>query len=82
MALTAAQITRAWRDMLDAAGAEGVSGKFSKPDLKAAAEAADAWCDTNAASYNTALPQPFRGAASSPEKSLLLAYVCLRRAGL
>lgn len=58
------------------------SGAFAKPDLRAAVNAADAWADANAASFNAALPQPFRGAASAPEKAAILAYVCLRRAGL
>lgn len=82
MALTAQQVTRAWREMLDAAGAEAIPTKFTKPDLKAAVETADAWCDSVAAAYNTALPQPFKAGATSSEKSLLLAYVCLKRAGL
>jgi len=82
MALTAEQVTRAWRDMLDAVGAEAIPTKFIKPDLKAAVEAADAWADANATSYNTALPVPFRTSASASEKALLLAYVCLKRAGL
>lgn len=58
------------------------TGAHSKPSLRAALDAADAWVDANAASFNTALPQPFRGAASPQEKAAILAYVCLRRGGM
>lgn len=53
-----------------------------KADLIAAVNAVDDWTEANAASYNTALPQPFRGAATPAEKALILAYVALRRAGV
>jgi hypothetical protein len=82
MALTAAQVTQAWRAMLDANGAQALPTKFTKPDLKAAVEAADAWADSVAAAYNAALPVAFRTNATAAEKGLLLAYVCLKRAGL
>lgn len=61
-------------------------GKFPptllKADLLAAVNAVDDWVDANAPAYNTALPQPFRGAASPAQKALILAYVALRRAGV
>ena len=50
-----------------------------KTDLKAAVDAADSWVDTNAASYNTALPVAFRNNASAAQKSLLLVAVVLMR---
>lgn len=59
----------------------GGGGAFTKTDLKAAVDAADAWCDSNAAAFNTALPQPFRGAASAQQKTDLLCFVAQRRAG-
>jgi hypothetical protein len=52
----------------------------NKIELRAAVDAADDWADANAAAYNTALPQPFRGAATTGMKSLLLCYVIMRRA--
>lgn len=55
---------------------------FTKPNLVAAVSAVDAWATTNAASYNTALPDPFKTSASAAQKNLLLAYVCMRRAGV
>lgn len=55
---------------------------ITKADLRAAVDAVDDWCDTNATSYNTALPQPARGSLTVAQKNLLLAYVCMRRAGV
>jgi len=51
-------------------------------DIKAAIDAADDWADANAASFNTALPVPFRTTATVAQKALLLAYVCMKRAGV
>ena len=68
-----------WRKFME-------SGNFPptvlKSDLRAAINAADDWVDSNASSYNTALPQPFRGAATSAQKALILAYIALERAGV
>lgn len=55
---------------------------FTKADLRAALDACDTWVDSNAASFNTALPQPFRGAATAQQKTLLLCFVAMRRAGI
>lgn len=55
---------------------------FTKTDLRAAVDACDAWCENNTSSFNTALPQPFRGAATAQQKALLLSYVAQRRAGI
>lgn len=52
---------------------------FTKPELVAAVDAADAWVDSNAASFNTALPAQFRNKATALQKTLLLTYVALRR---
>lgn len=54
----------------------------TKTDLAAAVAATDDWIDDNAASFNSALPQPARGALSSSQKTFLFCYVALRRAGL
>lgn len=79
MALPAAQIRQAWRSALDMDA--GFAGLFSKPNLEAAATAVDAWCDANQASYNAALPLPFRTNATAAQKAILLAVIALRRAG-
>lgn len=54
---------------------------ITKPDLRAAIDAADDWCDANATAFNLTIPQPARGAMTTAQKNLLLAYVTLRRAG-
>ncbi len=50
--------------------------------IKAAVDAADDWCDTNAAAFNTALPTTFKNTATLAQKSLLLAYVVMKRGGI
>jgi hypothetical protein len=70
---TWAQVMRNWPGSLT-----GVT----KSELRAAIDATDQWIDDNQASFNTALPQPFRGAATTPQKTFLFCYVAMRRAGL
>jgi hypothetical protein len=53
----------------------------SKADLRAAVDATDAWIESNQTSFNTALPQPYRGAATLTHKTLLFCAVAMRRAG-
>lgn len=50
-----------------------------KDDIRAAVDAADDWANTNAAAYNSALPQPFRGAATADQKSRILEAVIVKR---
>jgi hypothetical protein len=52
------------------------------PDLRAAIDAADTWADANAGSFNSALPLPARSLMTLSDKTIVLAYVILRRAGL
>lgn len=56
------------------------STAYVKADLQAAVDATDAWIEANASSFNTALPQPFRGAATTQQKTDLFCYVAQRRA--
>jgi hypothetical protein len=82
MAMTAEQLAQTF----DALVREFIKTRpmpMAKTDLKAAADAAYTWA-TGAAiqtSYNSALPQPFRGEATQAEKAALLAFVCMRIAG-
>lgn len=55
---------------------------ISKTELRAAIDAADSWADANQVSFNTALPTAFKNAADPDQKTLLLAYVLMRRAGI
>lgn len=52
---------------------------LSKVELRAAVNAADQWADDNAASFNTAIPQPARGAMTAKQKARLLVWVVERR---
>ena len=55
---------------------------FTKAQLRAALDATDDWIQANDAAFNAALPQPFRGAATADQKTLLFCYVAMRRQGL
>jgi hypothetical protein len=50
-----------------------------KADLRAAVNAADDWANTNASTYNLALPLPFRTSATADQKSRLLEAVISTR---
>jgi hypothetical protein len=52
---------------------------LNKTDLRAAVNAIDVWVDSNAASLNTAIPQPARGALSQTQKTRLFLAVVSRR---
>lgn len=54
----------------------------TKTDILAAVSAADDWIETNAASYNTALPALFRSNATLGQKAFLLACVALARGNI
>jgi len=58
-----------------------ITGAMTKAEFRAAVDAADTWVDDNAASYNSAIPQPARGAMSASQKAALLMYVLFRRWG-
>ena len=65
-----------WTDWMRE-NAETVS--ITKADLRAAINAADDWANSNAAAYNTALPQPARGALTAAQKARILSYVIFKR---
>lgn len=52
---------------------------ITKADLLAAVNAADDWVDSNAASFNAALPQPAKAALSAKQKAHILMFVVGRR---
>jgi hypothetical protein len=55
---------------------------IAKADLRAAVDATDTWLESNLASLNTAVPEPFRSVSTTDQKTMLLCYVLLKRAGL
>ena len=54
-------------------------GVITKADLRAALNATDDWIEANAASFNSALPQPARGALTNQQKTLLFFHVAGKR---
>ncbi len=58
------------------------TANLTKADIKAAVDATDDWIDDNQASFNTALPNPFKTTATLDQKTLLFVIVALERAGL
>lgn len=52
---------------------------LTKSELRAAVDAMDAWIVANAASLNTAIPQPARGALNGAQKAMLFSAVVERR---
>lgn len=56
-------------------------GEITKADLQAAIAAADDWVDTNASTFNLALPLAFRTNATPAQKAALLCFVASRRVG-
>ena len=65
------------RLMRDKANPPGVD----KTGLRAALDAADDWVEASSGAFDGALPEPYRSTATAEEKTTLLAYVAMRRAG-
>lgn len=68
-----------WRGLMRYWSSTGEPTPFVKADLKAAVDALDTWLDDNAATVNSALPQPFRGAATQEQKAVLLSALVAMR---
>jgi len=54
-------------------------GDVVKLDNRAVVNAIDDWCEANQASFNSALPLPFRTSATPLQKARVLARVAIRR---
>lgn len=78
VALTEQEKVAVWRILMAQAQAPG---SVTKTEFRAAVDAVDTWVENNAAAFNTALPQPYRGAASAAQKAALLAAVALKKHG-
>ncbi len=73
--LTAEQIAAARQLFVDEINNLREPTAINKADLFAAFQAADAWADANAASYNAALPTAARTALTAKQKARLLSAV-------
>lgn len=68
-----------WADVMRLLSANRETVGITKTDLRAAVNAVDAWCNSNASAFNTAIPQPARTALSADQKARLLMLVVARR---
>ena len=68
-----------WAELMRLLSEQGDTVSLTKAELRAAVDAADGWADAAAASCNSALPQPARGALTARQKALLLMFVIRRR---
>lgn len=79
-ALTDAARIAIWKEYGEEISAVRESvGNLTKAQLKAAIDAIDAWAGANAASFNSAIPQPARGVLTASQKARLLMLVVARR---
>lgn len=81
MALTNPQRIRARQQFVEEVFmADGAAPcAFTKDDLLAAAQAIDGWIDANQASFNNALPEPFKSGANASQKAALFMCIVERR---
>lgn len=78
--MTSQQRAELWADfMRELSAGRIVVGALTKAELRAAVDAIDQWCSDNAASFNSALPQPARAVLTANQKSRLLRAVVLKR---
>jgi hypothetical protein len=75
--LTAGQISRAWKVLVDERLAPAGPVAVTKPDLVAAVNAMQDFLWTNRAAINSALPVAVRTALNTDQKMALLATVVL-----
>lgn len=68
-----------WRMYMKILSQERQTINITKQELRAAVDAVDVWVENNAASFNTAIPQPARGSLTARQKAQLLVYVVMRR---
>jgi len=77
--MTSAQRAELWALYMQDISDARESCAITKAQLRAAVDALDAWLDTNAATINTAIPQPARGSLTTAQKARLLTYVIRQR---
>lgn len=68
-----------WADLMRRLSQEGEAVSLTKPQLRAAVDAADAWADAAATSYNNALPAEARNNLTAKQKAMLLMFVIAKR---
>ena len=68
-----------WAEFMRELSAERDPLPLTKADLRAAVNALDLFLSDNAASLNSAIPQPARGALTVSQKARLLMFVVRKR---
>ncbi len=70
-----------WAEMMEAQKARTGQnfGAITKADLRSAVDGLDAFLEDNAASINSAIPQPARAELTQQQKALLLQFVIAKR---
>lgn len=81
MALTQQQKNEVWAQYMHDLSAANIASALLKQDMKDAVANIDAWVESNQASFNAALPVPYRNGASAADKARLLALVVMKRFG-
>ena len=77
--LTNADRRAIWRRYMSDASDLHEEYVLTKDELRSGVDAIDDWVNSNASSFNTAIPQPARGALSARQKAGLLTQVVKRR---
>lgn len=70
-----------WTDFMRKISDARESCAVNKTDLRAAVDALDQFLEDNAATINSAIPQPARANLTATQKARILAYVALKRWG-
>ena len=79
MALTAEELDDIWARYQRITSRAGINVVTSKADLRTAVESTETWIAANEASYNTALPEPYKTDAGAQEKALMLSLVTSKK---
>jgi hypothetical protein len=78
--LTNEQRQELWATYMSSVSGDGEAvGAFNKNELRTALDAVDDWVNTNQASFNAALPEPFQSEATASQKARLLTGVVGKR---
>ena len=67
-----------WKEAMQDARFNNI-GQITKQQLRAVVDALDVELDSQASTFNQAIPQPQRGALSANDKALLLMYIISKR---
>lgn len=71
--------TALWASIMQELSRDRQPCSITKAELRAAVDAIDGWIDANTVAFNTAIPQPARGALTTKQKARLLSLIVQRR---